>query len=140
MTDKLKVKQIMTKGVIVANVDNTFEQVMRFFTEYNIQHLPVNDHENIIGILSVKDMADFVFKQVKSGLRIDMPSLNASFKVSDVMTAEPTTVTETESLFRVVEILAEGKFQALPVTDGKKLVGIVTNKDIVRMLRWEYTH
>ena len=42
--------------------------------------------------------------------------------------------------YHIVEILAEGKFQALPVTVNNELQGIVTNKDLVRMLRWEYTH
>ena len=140
MTNNIKVTEIMTKSVIVANVNSTFEQVMRFFTESNIQHLPVTDNGALVGMLSVKDMADFVFKQVKKGLRVDLPSLNSSFKVSEEMTSNPITIGPEETAYHIVEILAEGKFQALPVTVNNELQGIVTNKDLVRMLRWEYTH
>jgi|688.fasta_scaffold1337391_1 CBS domain-containing protein len=34
---------------------------------------------------------------------------------------------------KAIEILSEGKFKALPVVKERKIVGIVTNKDIVRL-------
>jgi CBS domain-containing protein len=140
MTNNIKVSEIMTKSVTVAGVSNTFEQVMKFFTEYNIQHLPVTDNGLLVGILSVKDMAKFVYVQAKKGLKIDLESLNASFHVQEVMTSNPVTISPEDTAFKVVETLSAGHFQALPVTLDGKLQGIVTNKDLVRMVHWEYTH
>jgi predicted transcriptional regulator len=47
MTSDIKVSEIMTKSVIVANVNNTFTQVMKFFIEYGIQHLPVAENDKL---------------------------------------------------------------------------------------------
>ena len=130
----------MTKSVIVANVNNTFTQVMRFFTEYRIQHLPVTADDILIGIISVNDMSSFVFKQLKTGKAMDSAALDAAFKLDEVMTPHPISITPDDTAFRVVEILSEGKFQALPVTKDGLIQGIVTTKDLMRMLWWEYRH
>jgi acetoin utilization protein AcuB len=140
MTNNIKVSEIMTKSVIVAGVSNTFEQVMSFFTEFNIQHLPVTDGGLLVGVISVKDMAAYVFKQAKAGGNVDLAALNENFKVRDVMTPNPVSVAPDDTAGKVVDILAQGKFQALPVAVNFEIQGIVTNKDLVRMLQWEYTH
>ena len=140
MTSDIKVSEVMTKSVIVANVNNSFTQIMKFFTEYNIQHLPVADNDKLVGIISIKDMASFVFMQVQKGGNLHALGLDAMFKVNNVMTHNPTTITPDDKISKVVEILAKGGFQALPVTVNGMIQGIVTNKDLVRMLQWEYTH
>ena len=139
MTNNIKVSEVMTKGIVVANVNSTFTEVMRFFTEYKIQHLPVADGDRIIGIISVNDMLSFLFKELK-GKRVDVPALNESFKIAEVMTDGPVTITPEDTIGRVVDLLSGGGFQALPVTRDGIIQGIVTNKDLVRMLQWEYTH
>ena len=140
MTNNIKVSEIMTKTVTVAGVTNTFEQVMRFFTEFNIQHLPITDGGLLVGMISVKDMNNYIFQQIKKGEKTDTASLNATFKVSEIMTPNPITVMPDDIAYKVVEILSAGKFQALPVVINNEIQGIVTNKDLVRMLHWEYTH
>jgi CBS domain-containing protein len=140
MTSSIKVSQIMTKGVIVGNVKNSFTQIMKFFTEYGIQHLPIEENGVLVGIISVNDMSAFIFSQATKGNNLHATALDALFSVSKVMTHDPITITPEDTVAKVVEILADGRFQALPVTTNGEIQGIVTNKDLVRMLRWEYTH
>jgi acetoin utilization protein AcuB len=113
---------------------------MRFYTEFNIQHLPVADGGLLIGILSIKDVNKFVFQHTTAGEKVDIESLNAAFRITEVMTPNPVTVTPDDTAGRVVEILSAGLFQAIPVAVNGELQGIVTNKDLIRMLQWEYTH
>ena len=139
MTNTLKVSEVMTKSVIVANTSSTFTQVMRFFTEYKIQHLPVAEGDKIVGIVTVNDMIAYMFKEIQNG-KVDMESLDASFKLGAVMTDGPVTITPDDTIDRVVDLLSSRSFQALPVTVDGAIQGIVTNKDLVRMLHWEYRH
>lgn len=139
MTNTIKVSEVMTKSVVVGNVNSNFTELMRFFTEYKIQHLPIADGEQIIGIISVNDMLKFLFSELKKG-KVDIQVLNESFKVRDVMTDEPITISPDDNIGRVVDLLSSGNFQALPVTTNGNIQGILTNKDLVRMLQWEYTH
>lgn len=52
--------------------------------------------------------------------------------VADVMTKEVVTVTPDTSLRNVAKILAEKKISGVPVVDGGKVVGIVSEADILK--------
>jgi CBS domain-containing protein len=60
--------------------------------------------------------------------------------VEDVMTPEPVCVTPDTSQKKVLEILGEGKFHAVPVVEDGNVVGIITNKDIARVYQYDATH
>ncbi len=53
-------------------------------------------------------------------------------KVKDIMTKRPITVKPADSLGKVVNILAEKKISGLPVVENNRLVGIITQTDVIR--------
>ena len=130
----------MTGKVIVANVHNTFEQVMEFFTHHKIQHLPVTRDSHLIGIISIKDMLRYIDESIASGAALSKGTLSSGFHIDQVMTPNPIAVQQTASQKEVLEILSSGKFQAVPVLDGNAVVGIITNKDITRLYYYDSTH
>ncbi|MBK7035970.1 MAG: CBS domain-containing protein [Bacteroidetes bacterium] len=140
MIFKRNASDFMTGAVIVANVHNTFDQVMEFFTTYKIQHLPVADDDRLIGIISINDMLNFMSGIIKEDVSITHFNLNKRFKISEVMTPDPVTVEPDSSQKDVLEILAEGKFQAVPVVKEGIILGIITNKDITRIYNYDATH
>jgi len=140
MIFKRKASDFMTGAVIVANVNNSYDQVMEFFTTYKIQHLPVTDDDRLIGIISVNDMLNFISDIIKEDISISHFNLNKKFKVSEIMTADPITVEPDSSQKDVLEILAQGKFQAVPVVSEGIIRGIITNKDITRIYNYDATH
>ncbi len=140
MIFKRNASDFMTSTVIVASVNNTFDQVMEFFTVYKIQHLPVTDGDRLIGIISINDMLNFMSGIINEENSITHFNLNKRFKVSEVMTPDPITVEPGSSQKEVLEILAEGKFQAVPVVSEGIIQGIITNKDITRIYNYDATH
>jgi CBS domain-containing protein len=54
-----------------------------------------------------------------------------SRNVRDVMTANPTTVSEKDSVRDVARIMAREDTGVVPVVDGRKVVGLITDRDIV---------
>ena len=52
-------------------------------------------------------------------------------KVSDAMTAQVVTATPSSTITEVARIMAEIESGAVPVTEGSKVVGMVTDRDIV---------
>ena len=52
-------------------------------------------------------------------------------KVKDVMTTQPRAVTPQTSLSEVAELMENDDVGAIPVVEGDRLVGIVTDRDIV---------
>ncbi len=55
----------------------------------------------------------------------------ASQKVRDVMTPNPKAVTANESLLEVARIMRDRDTGVVPVVEGKKVIGLVTDRDIV---------
>ena len=62
----------------------------------------------------------------------------AATKVADVMTKQLVTVDSSASLDKVFERLAQGRFRHLPITDGGKVVGIVSLTDLAKVLQEVY--
>jgi CBS domain-containing protein len=55
----------------------------------------------------------------------------ARVKCRDIMTSDLTTATPRTSLAEVAALMRDGDIGSIPVVDGGKLVGIVTDRDIV---------
>ena len=55
-------------------------------------------------------------------------------KVKDLMTKRPITVKPTDTLGKVVRILADKNISGCPVVKNGKLVGIVTQTDVIRTI------
>ena len=51
--------------------------------------------------------------------------------VRDVMTSNPKTVTQTDTIVQAARIMRDQDAGVVPVVDGKKVVGLVTDRDIV---------
>jgi CBS domain-containing protein len=54
-----------------------------------------------------------------------------SRRVRDVMTPNPATVSEKDSIKRVAEIMKREDAGVVPVVDGRKIIGLITDRDIV---------
>ena len=106
---------------------------MEFFTDFNIQHLPIVENDRLIGILSINDVMKYIGKKLRAGSAFNLASLDAVFDIKEVMTANPVCVSPDDDFSKVVEILSAGKFQSVPVVEEGVIVGIITNKDVVRV-------
>ena len=135
MNKNSPISSIMTKQVIVAHLDNKYSQLMEFFNTWQIQHMSITLGEQLIGIVSINDMVSYSYSRLSAGQSVSYASLDAEFDMKQVMTQDPTTVSPTDTIEDAFRILGEGKFQSLPVVENGKLVGIVTNKDLVKNYR-----
>jgi CBS domain-containing protein len=51
-----KVSEIMTTSVIYARPDHTIEECLSMMTEERIRHLPIQEGEKLVGMLSIGDL------------------------------------------------------------------------------------
>ena len=59
------IQDIMTKKMVTVCLDSTLEECMELMTKYHIRHLPVQDEDKIVGIVSMRDVMEAIiaFKQ-----------------------------------------------------------------------------
>ena len=130
---EVKIHQIMTMDIIAASPSNKFSQAFQFFCEKNINHLPVCENGELLGIISNKDMMRHVYKHLLIDKKTDITSLDNELKLTDVMTSKPFSVSANTTVLDVKEIFGKAPFNCLPVTHEGKLVGLVTPKDLMQM-------
>ncbi|WP_052302940.1 CBS domain-containing protein [Archaeoglobus veneficus] len=111
----MKAKDVMNKNVIYATLPGTRENVLELFKKYEISAVPVMKNDELVGIVTRKD----ILRKIEED------------QLALLMTPDPVTVQASDSINKVVEILSTTPFRRLPVLDGKKLVGIITVRDII---------
>ncbi|MCB9226136.1 MAG: CBS domain-containing protein [Chitinophagales bacterium] len=125
MNRNTPISYVMTKNIVVADLHTKFDNILTLFLDYGIYHLPVTYDDKLIGILSMTDALKFY----RSGASAD------DFNIEEIMTRNPKSLNPDDTLGDAVDILSEAKFRSLPVVDDEgKIVGIVSNKDMVRIL------
>jgi len=93
--------------------------------ERKIRHLPVLEGGQLLGILSVRDV--YLIETLQD---VDP----AQVTVEEAMTAEPYAVAPDASLKEVVTTMAAKKYGAAVVMEGRKVAGIFTTIDALKVL------
>jgi len=125
----------MTSEVVSVRATTTLDSVYDMMDQKHFRHVPVVDEENeLIGLISQRDMLRGALGDTAE-LPVSLQrEVLAQITVREVMTMEPETVEPTTSTRSAGQLLLEYKFGCLPVVEGTKLVGILTESDFVRAL------
>jgi CBS domain-containing protein len=113
---------VKDRRVYSIDADSTVLEAARFMMEHSIGALPVLRNGEIVGIISERD----VMNRVVAAAR-----LPGTTKVSEVMTANPKSISVDETVDNCLFLMREFGFRHLPITDGKQLKGLVSLRDIL---------
>jgi len=54
--ENTKVDQVMTRGVIVVEAQDSYEYCLKIMRQESIRHMPVREGEKLIGVISMRDL------------------------------------------------------------------------------------
>jgi len=63
--ESTKIEDVMTKGVIVMEAHDTYEDCLNIMKQESIRHVPVRDGESLIGIVSMRDLMQIEVEEKK---------------------------------------------------------------------------
>ena len=119
----MKVKEIMTSPVEEIGADAKVFQVAKMMKMLNIGVLPVIRGEEIVGIVTDRDIAIRVVAE-----RLDPQNT----PVGQVMTAEVICCSEDTTIEEAAGLLEENQVHRLLVLSNNKVCGIISIADVVR--------
>lgn len=105
-----------------ADVNQPVFEVVSSMVEHNIGAVPVLRNGKLAGIFSERDL----MKRVVAAGRDAHQT-----RVAEVMTADPVVVAPDQSLEACLELMKRHGFRHLPVSDGKKVHGLVSLRDLL---------
>jgi CBS domain-containing protein len=120
----------MVRPAITIRRDATAEAAWKLMKARRIRHLPVvGDDGRLVGIVTDRDLRQVPFVLGSAG-----PGVPAGVPVERVMTAAVITVRPETEVREAARLMHEQKLGALPVVERDRVVGILTETDLLRTL------
>ena len=129
---QIRVADVMSTEVVTIGPDETIEIAEQMMHAGRIHHLPVvSSTGRLEGILAQADLLR-ASVSIFAGLSPDEElEIKRSIPVSRVMSRSVCTVRPSDPAMRAGELILRHKYGCLPVVEGRKLVGILTEGDFV---------
>jgi acetoin utilization protein AcuB len=124
----------MTKKVVTISPDTSITEAARITKENKIRHLPIMKKDKLVGILSDRDIKEYVPSKATSLDVYELHYLLAKTKVEGIMTKKVITTTLDSPIEKAAMAMLENKIACLPVLENNQLVGIITDQDIFQVL------
>lgn len=129
----LKVRDLMTGVVLSVHPDDTVEKVYDLMNQRGIRHLTVVDEDgDLVGLVSHRDLLRHSPIERAEVPVFLMREILRRTLVEEVMTSEVETADPDLPLSEAARVMYDNKFGCLPVLEGSKLAGILTESDFVR--------
>ena len=132
--DKVTVKEIMTKDLVVVSPTDRLIHARRQMMEAHVGRVPVLDDEELVGVVTSKDLMRAFIDFRKNVPEKYQKSQIKEVLVEYIMSTNPTVTTKDATISEVAKIMMETGYNGLPVVEAGKVVGIITQTDILRLI------
>jgi acetoin utilization protein AcuB len=118
----MKIRDLMIPNPIAITATASISDAIELMKAYHIRHLPVvSKGRKLQGLVTLADL--------KQGL---IPSMLGDVDLKDLMITDPITLAPEDDIETAAQIIYKHKIGGLPVTKNGRLVGIITETDMLR--------
>ena len=118
---EIKVKDVMTKDVVVAKLGDTISKAISKMQEHGFHELPVvNDRGELVGYVNYRTL-------------IRRKSLSLYSRVENIM-VKPPVLDPDATIEDAVKLMIDAGYRSLPIVEKNKLVGIISRTDIIKLV------
>lgn len=134
MAKPLKVRDVMTREVHTVERNDQIGLADRRMAEHRIRHLPVLDESGeVCAVVSQRDLfRGALLRTLGFGSRAE-ETLMKQVVVKEAISGELVTIGPDAPLAEAAKLMFEKKIGCLPVIEDRKLIGILTEADFVRL-------
>lgn len=118
-----KVRDLMSKPPLICAPGDMVRRAAEIMRDRKVSCLGVVDAERFVGILTVRDL---VARVIAAGVNPEMTPVSA------VMTADPVGLHGEDLGSDILHLMLERGIGHLPVVEGERLVGMITQTDLTR--------
>jgi CBS domain-containing protein/ribosome-associated translation inhibitor RaiA len=116
--DSIKVKEIMTQKIVATAPEKQVSEVLGMMRKNDVHEIPVIERNKLVGLVTYNHL-------------IRRRKLALTSHVQSVMVSPPT-ISQNDSLITISDVLLTNGFRTVPVTEKKKIIGMVSRTDVIR--------
>lgn len=126
------VRDLMTETVYVLSPSDDLATLYDLMDFRRVRHVPIVQDGELVGLVTSTELSRCALGKLEGlTLSAERDMLRRS-RVRDIMSVEPDTIDPDSPLDEAAGILLENKVGCVPVVEGLRLVGILTEADFVR--------
>lgn len=133
----MRVTELMSRNVVTILETTSCRRAVEIMYQQRIRHLPVVDAEGrLVGVVTDRDLRHHLFRsRVWHDLgRVRVEPLLETVPVGEIMSTPVVTARPDEPLEAAARLMLEDKVGSLPVVIDGRVVGIITETDLLRRI------
>ena len=111
------------KDLLIVDSKKPVIEALTIMAKYKIGALIVTNEAKMVGVISERDYAREIILEGKS---------SKDTKVEEIMSKKVLTLSAEDKLDKGLEIMTQKRIRHMPVMDGKELIGMVSQGDLVK--------
>lgn len=132
---EIGVWEIMSNPVESVRANDLMDDALELMIREDYRTIPVvNETNNVIGIVGMREIIDNNWKKENKTIGDLEKSARSQITVESIATTSAKTISWDADVAEAVDIMVENRFSTLPVLEGKDLVGIITEYDILELI------
>lgn len=128
------VSEWMSRKVFTVSPANSISDAVRLMKEKHIKHIPVLKDGRLKGIISDRDIKEYSPSKATTLDVYELHYLLAKLKVMDLMKTKVYTTSSDTPVEEAAMLMYDNEIGALPVLYDGKIVGIISDRDIFKVL------
>jgi acetoin utilization protein AcuB len=130
----MKIRHFMTTNVVAVSEDTSLHDAKKIMKAHKIRRLPVLKKDKLVGLVTERMLLEASPSPATALSIHELHYLLAKMTVRDIMVKNPHTVSPDMPAEEAMELGQEMGYGGFPVVENGKMVGIVTESDIVRIM------
>ncbi|HKM14152.1 MAG TPA: CBS domain-containing protein [Candidatus Methanomethylophilaceae archaeon] len=132
---EIKVWELMTSPSRRVGIDEMLTDAYDIMTELDTLTIPVVDHnDNVVGVVGMKEIIDNNWKDDTKTIGDMKKRLKADVTLRSLYVSSPIVINWDATVKDAAELMVKNDISTLPVVEGHKLVGIMTQYDIIEVI------
>jgi CBS domain-containing protein len=127
-----RVRDIMETKLVTISASERLSMVEDIMTLGRVRHMPVVQGGELVGVVSERDLLRASLSELSEHRADERRMFLHVVEISRVMSSPPVVIGPDATIREAALLMADRKIGCLPVVEGGRLIGLVTETDVLR--------
>ena len=128
------VREIMTTRVATVSMDDRLNVIKEIFEQAHFRHLLVVEEEALVGVISDRDLLRALSPYLDTDAEMTRDTDTLNRRAHQIMSRQPITIAPDRPLQEAARLMLDRHVSCLPVLESGVLVGILSWRDLLRVM------